>query len=249
MPGFDFDAGDMAERYDRGRELPSETLALWMDEVARELPIAARRLLDLGCGTGRFLAPLAGRFPMLVCGVDLSRRMLSVARNSAAPVVQAPAESLPFADGAFDLVFLSMVLHHIQDSPRAVAELARVVRPGGILFVRTPTLECTDSYLWMRFFPEAAAIEASRVPAAAAIAARLPGFDLLRRRTIRQLFAADPRDYYRKLAERTLSSLRAIPDAAFAAGLAALDRHCAAALPGPVFEQVELLVFERRSAA
>jgi SAM-dependent methyltransferase len=253
MRPFDFDAGDVAERYDRGRQLPDDTVALWLNEVARELPAVARRVLDLGCGTGRFLGPLASRFPILVCGVDSSRKMLTVASRTLAaspvPLVEATAEALPFASETFDLVFLSMVLHHIQGSRAALAELAHVVRRGGVLFVRTPTMETMDSYLWMRFFPEGAAVEKSRLLRRDAIEARLPGFAMRRRQTITQLFASGPREYYGKIAERTLSSLRAIPDAAFAEGLAALERHCAAAPREPVSEQVDLLVFGRRHAA
>jgi SAM-dependent methyltransferase len=177
--------------------------------------------------------------------------MLSVARraDAGAALVESAAESLPFADGAFDLILLSMVLHHLKGSAAALAELARVARPGGILFIRAPSFEERHGYLWMGFFPEAAAMEASRLLPPAEIEAMLPGFRLLRRRTVTQLFAADPRAYCAKIAERTLSSLSAIPDAAFANGLAALEQYCDAAPDSPVYEPVEMMVFERRRAA
>jgi len=253
MPPSAYDSGDLADRYDRGRTLPAGAMDIWLAEVARELPPACGRLLDLGCGTGRFTAPLAARLSVRVCGVDLSRRMLAVARRAFGPsppaLAQASAEALPFPEAAFDFVFLSMVLHHICTNPAALCELARVIRARGVLFVRTPTIETMPSYLWLQFFPEAAAIERTRLLSRRAVGDLLPAFALRGRRTVTQPFADDPCDYCRKIAERTLSSLAAIPDAAFARGLAALERHCAAAPAAPVCEDVEVFVFERSPGA
>ena len=253
MPPCDFDSGGIADRYDRGRDLPPATISLWLDEVARELPAGCRRLLDLGCGTGRFTAPLADRFSVPVVGVDVSRKMLAVAqrslRRSADALAQASADALPFADASFDFVFLSMVLHHIAGSAAALAELARVIPQRGVLFIRTATVDTMDAYLWLRFFPEAAEVERRRLPDARSVERLLPGFALRSRRAVTQPFAADLREYTRKISERALSSLVAIPDDAFAAGMDRLRRYCETAAPGPVTERLEVLVFERRPAA
>jgi len=133
---FDFDRGDIAARYDRGRSLPVETVAQWLDEIGAHLPAGVARILDLGCGTGRFTAPLAARFAARVCGLDLSAKMLAVARqtlgDSPAALVQAAAEALPFRAGVFDAVLVSMVLHHIRSRAGALAEVRRVLGSGGI---------------------------------------------------------------------------------------------------------------------
>lgn len=89
-------------------------------------------VLEVGCGTGLILqrlAPLARR----VAGVDLSFAMLRKARERAPSVVQASALSLPFPDASFDVVVSFKVLAHVPDIPAALAEMARVVRPGGHL--------------------------------------------------------------------------------------------------------------------
>jgi ubiquinone/menaquinone biosynthesis C-methylase UbiE len=253
MRHFDFDAGDLAERYDRGRELPSETMQLWMDELASHMPAGLSRVLDLGCGTGRFTAPLSRRLAVPVYGVDVSRRMLAVAAGtlagSSGTLIQATAGKLPFRDASFDAALLSMVLHHIRLVPHATVELARVVRPAGILLIRTATIEIMSSYLWARFFPEGTTMEAARLLRADEIPPLVPGFALRVHRVIPQQFASDPSDYCHKISERALSSLRAIPNAAFAAGLAALQRHCAAAPQEPIYEDVDLFIFERTAAA
>ncbi len=87
-------------------------------------------VLEVGCGTGLILqrlVPLARR----VAGVDLSGEMLRRARGRVPTVVQASALSLPFADGTFDVAVSFKVLAHVPDVRAAVAEMARVVRPGG----------------------------------------------------------------------------------------------------------------------
>lgn len=89
-------------------------------------------LLEVGCGTGLILRRLAPRTRRLV-GVDLSSAMLHQARNRHPSVVQANALALPFADGSFDVVVSFKVLPHVPEIRAALAEMARVIRPGGHL--------------------------------------------------------------------------------------------------------------------
>src|SRR5215471_1091214 len=90
------------------------------------------RALDVACGTGRHAAYLAASGHEVV-GVDSSAKMLQVARRRLPGVElrQASIESLPFADGCFDLVVCALALTHLPSLDRATAELARVVRRGG----------------------------------------------------------------------------------------------------------------------
>ena len=250
---FDFDRGEIAARYDRGRGLPAATVHQWLDEITAHLPPGAARILDLGCGTGRFTTPLAARFHAMVCGLDRSAKMLAIARrtlHSPAVLVQGSAETLPFGPAAFDAVLVSMVLHHIRLQAGALDEIRRVMRPDGTLIVRTSSIETMDSYLWASFFPEAARIEASRVLPRQAIAVLLAdhGFTLQAHPIVDQVFAADLAEYCVKIGQRALSSLAAIPDTAFDAGIAALRQHCRAAeTAGPVCEPVDLFVFRSQT--
>ena len=253
MLGFDFDRGDIAERYDRGRNLPTETISQWLEEIAKYLPATANlSILDLGCGTGRFTAPLARRFAARVIGLDLSKKMLALAArtlgDSGAVLVQGAAETMPFSDRSFDVVFVSMVLHHIRSSRSAIDEVRRVIKPGGKLLIRTASRETIDSYLWASFFPEGANIEASRVLSRAAIRDLLSasGFTLDAELALVQLFPKDLRDYCERISQRALFSLRAIPDSAFERGMVALRKHCeTASRSGPVYEAVDMYVLHR----
>jgi ubiquinone/menaquinone biosynthesis C-methylase UbiE len=104
--------------------------------VREQLPATA--FLDAGCGDGRYLAALAGELPPRVAGVDISERILETAcSRTSAELRQANLESLPFADGEFDLVLCSQVIEHVLDAPAAVRELARVLSAGGVLILST----------------------------------------------------------------------------------------------------------------
>jgi ubiquinone/menaquinone biosynthesis C-methylase UbiE len=105
-------------------------LGRWRGWLASD---AAGRVLEVGCGTGRNLPLYAPR--SLLVGVDPHPQNLARARRRAPsrPLVQARAEALPFRDGVFDVVASSLVLCSVEDPLRALAEIRRVLAPGGEL--------------------------------------------------------------------------------------------------------------------
>jgi SAM-dependent methyltransferase len=100
--------------------------------------VAGRRILDAGCGSGPLSAALRDR-GAVVTGIDSSAGMLELARRrlggDADLRVVDLADPLPFADGAFDDVIASLVLHYLEDWGPTLAELRRVLAPGGRLLV------------------------------------------------------------------------------------------------------------------
>lgn len=98
--------------------------------------VNGRRILDAGCGSGPLSAALRDR-GATVTGIDASAGMLALARrrlgDDAALHVADLRDRLPFADGAFDDVVASLVLHYLEDWGPTLAELRRVLRPGGRL--------------------------------------------------------------------------------------------------------------------
>jgi ubiquinone/menaquinone biosynthesis C-methylase UbiE len=114
-----------------------------LDDHLRGPSEPARRLLDVGCGTGTMLMHLRryGR----TYGVDMDHEAVGYCRERGLDtVVQASAGNLPFADGTFDLVTMLDVLEHIVDEGGALTEVRRVVRPGGLLMVAVPAYR----FLW-----------------------------------------------------------------------------------------------------
>ncbi len=96
------------------------------------------RVLDLACGSGAFLENLAATFPRArLAGVDLSTSYLAEARrlSKVDAMVQANAERLPFADASLDAVACIYLFHELPPRvrPRVAAEIARVLKPGGVL--------------------------------------------------------------------------------------------------------------------
>lgn len=98
--------------------------------------VAGRRILDAGCGSGPLSAALRDR-GAVVTGIDASAGMLALARrrlgDDADLHVADLNAPLPFADGAFDDVVSSLVLHYLEDWGPTLAEMRRVLRPGGRL--------------------------------------------------------------------------------------------------------------------
>ncbi|WP_432186320.1 class I SAM-dependent methyltransferase [Streptomyces sp. Tue6028] len=104
--------------------------------VALAGDVTGRRILDAGCGSGPLSATLRER-GAVVTGIDASAGMLALARrrlgDDADLHVVDLSDPLPFADGAFDDVVASLVLHYLEDWGPTLAELRRVLRPGGRL--------------------------------------------------------------------------------------------------------------------
>ena len=100
-------------------------------------------IVDVGCGDGSALAVAAGQNPAhRFAGIDWSGDALRRARALGLTVLRAgvAARSLPVADGAADVVIMSELIEHLVDPDGAVAEVRRVLRPGGSLLLSTPNL-------------------------------------------------------------------------------------------------------------
>jgi arsenite methyltransferase len=112
------------------------------------------RVIDIGTGPGLLAAEIAAAVGPdgLVCGIDISDSMLALARArttqpNSAPIElrQAGADRLPYAQASFDVAVATQVLEYVKDVPGALAEIARVLRPGGRVLVLDTDW---DSIVW-----------------------------------------------------------------------------------------------------
>lgn len=119
----------------------------WFEWVANRLPLAAGDgVLDIGCGPAWFWASIAGAVPLglKLTLADQSTGMVEEAvgrcRSLGFSAVEgrvADAVELPFADGSFEAVIAMHMLYHVREQARAIAEMHRVLKPGGFLAVTT----------------------------------------------------------------------------------------------------------------
>ncbi|HEX2300816.1 MAG TPA: demethylmenaquinone methyltransferase [Pseudonocardiaceae bacterium] len=148
--GLDKDPREVAAMFDgvaRRYDLTNTVLSFGQDRRWRRrtrvalATEAGERVLDLAAGTAVSTAELAGTGAWCVAA-DFSLGMLRAGRRRNVPLVGADALRLPFADGVFDAVTMSFGLRNVADPDAALAELARVTRPGGRLVIcefSTPT--------------------------------------------------------------------------------------------------------------
>jgi SAM-dependent methyltransferase len=126
-----FDDGAAYERYmGKWSQLVGEAFLDWL------APKSGLRWLDVGCGNGVFTEMIVGRCaPVSAEGIDPSEAQLAFARTRSASGVaqfrQGDAMALPFADDAFDVAVMPLVIFFVPDPAKGVAEMARVVCPGG----------------------------------------------------------------------------------------------------------------------
>ena len=137
------DAARLAERYSASA---AQYARLWSPVIrpmgrrlVRALPIGeATHVLDVGTGVGALAADIRAAAPRaLVVGVDGALGMLRVARVAGIPLAAMDARRLGFRPGSFDAAVLAFVLFHLPDPVRGLVEVARVLRPGGVVGVAT----------------------------------------------------------------------------------------------------------------
>ncbi|MDA0243174.1 MAG: class I SAM-dependent methyltransferase [Chloroflexi bacterium] len=105
-------------------------------------------VLDVGCGAGSYMAPTQARGGRYLAG-DLSHGMLK-GLDTAAPRLNLDAQQLPLADNSVDVILANHMLYHVPNQPAAVAEFARVLRPGGYLLASTNSIYNLRQYHQLR---------------------------------------------------------------------------------------------------
>jgi ubiquinone/menaquinone biosynthesis C-methylase UbiE len=225
------DFGRRARTYDRLRPADANWREV-LETIVRAGGLEDRRVLDAGCGTGVVAAALAERAH--VTGVDPEPEMLAVARRRLPPEVEllrASAEELPFADASFDAAVLRLVVH-LLDRPRALAELRRVLAPGGRLVVATFDPAHFDGFWLNRLLPSLERIDRARFPTPDELRAELrdAGFGAVRIERLGQRVTIDRETALERIRGRHISTFDLLEEEEIRAGLERAERE----LPGRV---------------
>jgi len=249
---MNYDTSEIAAVYDAGRALTPEAalecrafLATYIDR--RQISLA----VDLGCGTGRFSELLAAHFDASVVAIEPSQKMLEQARRKlttdAVMLQRGSAEALPLADACADLVFMSMIYHHLIN-PRLVAEeCRRVLRSGGYVCIRNGTRE--SDFPHRHFFPAIQKLIDSELPSRDGIRTTFAEASLVPviHEIVTQTIAPDWQNFVEKSATRADSFLARIADEDFDDGMARLSDHGTQAdADGPVTQEIDWFIFVKQ---
>lgn len=241
----------MHRRYDLGRGLTSEVTDALVELLRGYVARPVKLIVDLGSGTGRFSTALSEAFGAQVLGVEPAANMRATADAKPHPptvrFIPGQAESILLDDDTADLVFMSQVLHHLADGPKALREIRRVLKSDGNLCVRQTTRENLDSYFYQRFFPAARAVDERRLPSRDALVG-LAGscqYRVVAIETLSHEIAPTSAEYVERIALRTYSDLECIDNGAFDEGLDALREYCSAHSDHPKRAENDLFIFEK----
>jgi ubiquinone/menaquinone biosynthesis C-methylase UbiE len=220
------DYRQIATTYDRGRKLSEKNIDLWLGIISRLAKAReGARLLDLGCGTGRFAIPIAKKLNYKVTGADSSAEMLAKAREKDTTKLVKwdieDAQDLSYPDNAFDIVFMSHLLHHCDDPEKVIRECWRVLSPEGVLLNRHSVFEEIRSDPESTFFPEARAINESRISSLKDVIDlfREAGFINIVSEKIVQRTSENGNELYARMTNKNVSALAMISQEAFERGL------------------------------
>ncbi|MGH7859901.1 MAG: class I SAM-dependent methyltransferase, partial [Candidatus Binatia bacterium] len=228
--------------YDKGRSLPPEAIAVWMATARRHIGDDPQRILDLGSGTGRFSAPLAGALDALVIAVEPSGGMRTQAAGKPHPHVHltaGAAEAIPLAAGCCDAAWLSNVMHHFDDIELAARELRRVIVDDGPVLIRGAFADRGPIPTLYRFFPGTERSIESFPTAREIIGVfEATGFTSFSVEKVEYLLAYRLTDMVERIRRRADTTLELLSDEEFEAGLHALE-EVARTDEGPVMDSLD----------
>lgn len=251
MRRVDYDT-EQYQDYQRGRALTEAQRETWIDAFAAALP-ERRPLagLDVGSGTGRFTPALAQAFGP-VTGIEPSVRMRDIAQAQPAPpgvqYLAGSAEEMPVPSASADYALLFLSWHHVQDKPRAVHELARVLRPGGRLLLRANFSDHHPRPWWLGHFDRGYEVDASIFQPLHEVIALFTsaGWRVTSFGTVTEPTSGTRAQMLERLRLRTLSFFAQLTPDELDAGFRRLEASVAADpdAPAPVFAE-PLLTLER----
>lgn len=220
----------------------------WRDAVEPLLGRITAPLVDVGAGTGLWAYAFAEWFDASVVAVEPSRAMRAEAarKRSHARVgyLGGRAEQLPLRSASCAAAWLSTVVHHVDDLPRAARELRRVLIPGAPVLIRNAFTGRTAGVPWLRFFPAARPLAERRWPTIDAVLGAFgpAGFHLEEVREVAEVTAENLTAYAKLLRTRADSTLAELDDDEFKRGMRAVEHASAAHPDTPVITRLDLLL-------
>ena len=221
---------DYAASFGKYRSQTTETTAALIRSVLRYVPSSpGTRVIDIGCGTGRYALRLASATEAKVFAADLSRAMVEQGRgkdnSDDVSWLLSDACRIPFADESFDMALLFLVLHVVKDSKKALQEAYRILRPGGNCLILAHSHPQLDRQTVFRLFPEARKLNKRRMLSLTKLKelVREIGFHHLRTEEFVEAATCSREAFLQKVRSRPNTSLRSMSDTDFQRRYEALE--------------------------
>jgi len=223
------DYSNIVEYYDKVRPGPADVWISTIIELGKIIPDSD--VLDIGCGTGRYTTRVAKASGARIYGVDSSiamlRNALKADKGRTIHWILGDAHSPPLKSDSFDCVYMTMVLHHIEQRDKMLSAIYRILRPGGRCIVATTSHLAIRAHV-LRHFPGATAIDLKRFPTIPNLknAIRKIGFKNVRSSLIRHDEGEIPLDTYLDMVRsKYISTLSLLSESEFRAGLSVFERR------------------------
>jgi|GEM_PF-627397 len=230
----------IAETWEAGRPLYDRNLALCLDVISNR--VGSRKpimMLDLGCGTGRFAVPFAYRLGYSVTAIDNSKEMIEKAKQkdseSRVNWLERDVTNMEFGKNSYDIIFMSHLLHHLDNPYNLIRQCYKIMKPQGILFNRYGALEHVSVDPEHKFFPEALKIDELRTQTIKQIETwmREAGFAGVQTETSLQASYNSGEDRLSRVRLKSTSVLTLISQQSFEEGLKQFEKYVLAHTDDP----------------
>ena len=226
------DYSKIASFYDKGRSFSIQNRSLWLNLIIKEVGISkSSRVLDLGCGTGRFSLPMAELYNLDVTGVDSSLKMLEKARTKDSGSIvnwyNEDAHELSFPNNSFAAVLMSHLLHHVDNPQAALKESFRVINSTGVILIRYGSIGQIKNDVEHTFFPQVTEIDESRTPSQELVEKWLvdAGFTCISSREVIQQTHKTGNAHLKAAQSKNTSVLSMISEESFRTGISRLKEY------------------------
>jgi len=216
------DYSKIAEYYDKVRPEPDILLSkvIWHGKIDKDCAV-----LDVGCGTGRFPLGIATAKNPMVCGLEPSIEMLkqAVRKDKSRNIlwVCGDGQKLPFRDGFFNCIYMTLVIHHIKNKEMALREIYRALKKGGNCVIMTTSHYRIKRHI-LHDFPGVTAIDLKRFPSVPSLKKTMKkiGFRDVSHHLVYHDEGCMPTDeYLERVRKKYISTLTLLSEEAFQRGL------------------------------